>query len=81
MVKQDARAVFNRLQEKDPNSKFEQILAGINIFKYVRNTKKPIIEFIPEQLDILLRDHTGNLIFVLNVCSIFLFTIREHEHK
>ncbi|KRT79230.1 hypothetical protein AMK59_8135, partial [Oryctes borbonicus] len=56
MFKKDARNLFEQLKT-DKGIKFETVLAGINIYRYTRNTKKPIIQFDKLQLDSLLMSY------------------------
>ncbi|GJQ87580.1 hypothetical protein Trydic_g17422 [Trypoxylus dichotomus] len=56
MQKKDARKLYNQLKT-DKDTTFESILAGINIYKYVQNTKKPIIQFDQSQLNELLESY------------------------
>lgn len=44
MTKDDARTIFYKLNT-DKSVKFGDILAGLCILKYVKNTKKPLLNF------------------------------------
>lgn len=58
MTKDDARTIFYKLNT-DKSVKFGDILAGLCILKYVKNTKKPLLNFDHRELSSVLRNRRG----------------------
>lgn len=72
MLKKDARAIFNRINEEKSKT-FEELLARLNICKVVRSTKKPIIVFNTEKVDELLKQAAG-ILYIYFLIYIFMYT-------